>query len=286
MDVFHRPQGPAARTAGPTTHDLDELTIADDGSFRVILSAERPDGHVGDWWQMDPGVKRLLMRLCACDWINEVDARVAINRLDEPGPDMTPAEFSQRFSEMPQWIEGMIHFDMHLVRYYLEHHGINVLLRSQWVQQAGGLSTKQAYYDGIYQIGDDEGLVVEFPVPTECHYWQILVADDRYSTVDWVNHLSSINDTQAHIDDDGWFRAVVSKRDPGIYNWLDKADFPWGILQARFYRANKYPDATVTRVRLEHVLEHLPIETRTVTTEERAEQLRQRRTGAQLRRIW
>ena len=286
MDVFNRPQGDTARRKGPTTHDLDELTIADDGSFRVVLSAERPEGHTGDWWPMDPGVKRLLMRFCACDWINEVDARVAINRLDDTGADMSPTEFSQRFADMPRWIEGMIHFDMRLVRYYLEHHGINVLLQSQWIQQGGGLATKQAYYDGIHQIDDDEALVVEFPVPSECHYWQILVADDRFATVDWVNRLSSINDTQAHLDDDGWFRAVVSKRDPGVYNWLDKADFPWGVLQARFYRANEYPEATVTKVAVANVLDHLPSGTRTVTPEERAEQLRTRRTGAQLRTIW
>ena len=36
------------------THDLDELTIADDGSFRVILRVERPEGHDGDWWQLNP----------------------------------------------------------------------------------------------------------------------------------------------------------------------------------------------------------------------------------------
>ena len=286
MNIFNRPQGDGPPRKGPTTHDLDELTIADDGSFRVILSAERPDGYTGDWWQMDPGVKRLLMRKCACDWINEQDARIAINRLDERGEDMSPAETARRFSDMPQWIEGMIQFDMHLVRYYLEHHGTNVLLQSQWIQQGGGLATKQAYYDGIYQIDDDEALVVEFPVPSECHYWQILVADDRFSTVDWVNRLSSLNDAQAHVDDDGWFRCVVSKADPGVYNWLDKADFPWGILQARFYLANEYPEAKVTKVPVARVLEHLPSNSRTVTPEERAEQLRLRRIGAQLRRIW
>src|SRR6185312_5651158 len=277
MDVFARPQGDAPRT-GPTTHDVDELTIADDGSFRVILSAERPDGYRGDWWPMDPGVKRLLMRKCACDWINEVDARIAINRLDDSGADMSPAEFSRRFSEMPQWIEGMIHFDMHLVRYYLEHHGINVLLRSQWIQQGGGLATKQAYYDGIHQIADDEALIVEFPVPKNCYYWQILVADDRFATVDWVNRQSSLNDVQARIDPDGWFRGVVSKRDPGVHNWLDKADWPWGILQARFYRAAEYPEATVTKVPVAEVLHHLPASTAVVTPAERQEQLRHRRT--------
>ena len=268
------------------THDLDDLTIADDGSFRVILSVERPEGHDGDWWQLNPEVGKLLMRKCACDWNTEIDAQVAINRLDDSGEDMAPAEIARRFSEMGDWIKGMIDFDMELVRYYREHHGINVLLRSQWIQQGGGLATKQAYYDGIHEIADDEALIVEFPVPTDCLYWQILVADDRFSTVDWVNRQSSLNDVQARIDPDGWFRGVVSKQDPGVHNWLDKADWPWGILQARFYRADDYPEATVTKVPVAEVLEHLPADTPVLTPEEREAQLRHRRTGAQLRRIW
>ena len=286
MDTYRQPrlgQGPGPP---PTTHELDDLSLGEDGSFRVVLSAERPEGHTGDWWQLGPGVESLLVRKCACDWIHEVDARIAINRLDEPGRDMAPAEFAARFAALPEWIEGMIHFDMHLVRHYLEHHGKNVLLRSQWIQQGGGLATKQAYYDGIFELDDDEALVVEFPVPDPCRYWQILVADDRFSTVDWVNRQSSLNDVQAHVDADGWFRGVVSRRDPGVWNWLDKADFPWGILQARFYRAEEYPEATVTRLPVAGVLEHLPAGTRTVTPEERAGQLRRRRTGAQLRSLW
>lgn len=275
VDLFERPRGTAgAAGRGPTTHELDDLTIGDDGSFRVVLSAERPEGYEGDWWQMDPGVQSLLVRKCACDWIDEEDARIAINRLDVPGEDMTPEAFAARFAELPRWIEGMIQFDMRLVRYYLEHHGKNVLLRSQWIQQGGGLATKQAYYDGIYEIADDEALVVEFPVPDPCRYWQILVADDRFATVDWVNRQSSLNDVQANVDDDGWFRGVVARRDPGVWNWLDKADFPWGVLQARFYQADEYPTATVTKVPVADVLDHLPAGTRTVTPAEREEQLR------------
>ena len=286
MSMFTRPQGDSPPRKGPTTRDLDELTIGEDGSFSVTLSAERPEGHTGDWWELDAGAQRLLLRKCACDWVNEVDARIAINRIDDTGGDMTPEESARRFSEMSEWIEGMIHFDMHLVRYYLEHHGKNVLLRSQWIEQTGGLATKQAYYDGIHEIDDDEALIVEFPVPSECHYWQILVADDRFATVDWVNRQSSLNDVQAHVDEDGWFRSVVSKQDPGVYNWLDKADWPWGVLQARFYRSNDFPEATVTRVPVAAVADHLPASTRMVTPGERVEQLRQRRAGAQLRNIW
>lgn len=270
------------------THELDDLTIADDGSFRVVLSVERPEGHDGDWWELNPEVGKLLMRKCSCDWNGEVDAQVAINRLDDPGPgeDMSPAEIARRFSQMGDWIKGMITFDMELVRYYEEHHGVNVLTRSQWIQQGGGLATKQAYYDGIHRIADDEALVVEFPVPDPCRYWQILVADDRFATVDWVNHQSSLNDVQARIDPDGWFRGVVSRQDPGVHNWLDKAGWPWGILQARFYQADEYPEATVTKVPVADVLDHLPAGTPVLTPAERAAQLHHRRTGAQLRRIW
>ena len=37
------------------SHDLDDLALGDDGSFSVVLSAERPAGYDGDWWPLDPG---------------------------------------------------------------------------------------------------------------------------------------------------------------------------------------------------------------------------------------
>jgi hypothetical protein len=174
---------------------------------------------------------------------------------------------------------------MGLVRYYREHHGVNTFLRSSKIDEMGGLP-RQAYYDGIHEIDDDEALILETPLPSECRYWQALVADDRFATVDWVNRQSSLNDAQAHVDADGWFRAVISHRDPGVPNWLDKADFPWGIIQMRFFVANEYPTPVIQKVKVADVRTHLPADTPVVTPDERREQLRARREGAQLRRIW
>jgi hypothetical protein len=112
------------------------------------------------------------------------------------------------------------------------------------------------------------------------------VADDRFATVDWVNRQSSLNDTQARVDSDGTLRVVISKQDPGVHNWLDKADFPWGIIQMRLYRTNESPEATVTKVPVAEVRDHLPADTPAVSADERLELLRARREGAQLRRIW
>jgi hypothetical protein len=274
-------------TGGPVaaTHDLDDLDLAGDGYFSVVLSAERPADHTGDWWPLDARTIRLLMRRCSCDWGRDDDARVAINRLDDAGEGMSPPEIARRFSDLAAWVQGMIEFDMQLVGHYREHHGVNTLLRSTKIDSMGGLPA-QAYYDGIHQITDDEALVIETDVPQTCRYWQALVADDRFCTVDWVNRQSSLNDTQAHIDSDGRFRAVISSRDPGVPNWLDKADHPSGVIQMRWNRADAYPDPTMTRVRFDEVRDHLPADTPVVTPAERRDQLRRRREGAQLRRLW
>jgi hypothetical protein len=179
----------------------------------------------------------------------------------------------------------MIEFDMLRVRYYRKHHGVNTLLRSGLIDAQGALEG-QVYYDGIHEINDDEALIVETALPKQCRYWQILVADDRFATVDWVNRQSSLNDVQAQVDSDGRFRAVISKQDPGVHNWLDKADYPWGIIQMRFNHATDFPEATVTKVSVTDVRKHLPADAPTVGPTERKEQLRLRREGAQWRRIW
>jgi hypothetical protein len=267
------------------TTDLDDLELDDRGYFSVVLSAERPAGYAGDWWELDAKACRLMMRKCACDWNREIDARVAINRLDDGGEDMSPEEIARRFSDLAAWVEGMIEFDMNLVRYYREHHGVNTFLRSTKIDSMAGLPT-QAYYDGIHEIDDDEALILETPLPAECRYWQALVADDRFCTVDWVNRQSSLNDAQARVDRDGKVRFVISKRDPGVPNWLDKADYPWGVIQMRWNRASEYPDPTITKVPVAEVRSHLPADTPVVTPGERQEQLRIRREGAQLRQIW
>jgi hypothetical protein len=274
------------KTGGPVDNlDLDEVTLGDDGYFSVLLAPDRPEGYEGDFCAMLPETRRLFVRRCACDWRNEVDASLAIERLDEDGVDMSPEEIAHRFSELADWVVKMISFDMQLIRFYREKHGVNTLLRSGVVDDMGGLP-KQAYYDGMHEITDDECLIVETDLPKQVRYWQILVGDDRFCTVDWVNRQSSLNDFQAQIDSDGKFRAVISRRDPGVPNWLDKAGYPWGVIQIRWNLASDHPDPSVKKVPLAELREHLPADTPVVTPEQRKVLLAERREAAQLRRIW
>ena len=72
-----------------------------------------------------------------------------------------------------------------------------------------------------------------------------------------MNRQSSLNDAQAHIDRDGWFRAVISRLDPGVPNWLDKGDYPWGIIQMRWNLASVCP-ATMQKVPFAELLTTCP----------------------------
>ena len=60
----------------------------------------------------------------------------------------------------------------------------------------------------------DEALLIEVE-PPEALYWSVALGNYWWETIDYANHQSSLNGFQAVLDDDGVFRAVVSRRDPG-----------------------------------------------------------------------
>ena len=52
------------------------------------------------------------------------------------------------------------------------------------VSQMGGLAS-QFYYEGAYELQDDEALIVEAKVPEVCLYRSLILTNDIYETTDW-----------------------------------------------------------------------------------------------------
>jgi hypothetical protein len=273
-----------AKNSPAPTNDLDQLTIGKDGYFSVILSGERPAGYTGDWWPLAPTTMSLLMRKAMADWKREIDPRIAIDRLDE-APPLTAEQMAARFSNLKNWVATRIESEIGLVRYYRENHGVNTIKKSQLMAAAAPFKG-QVYLDGGFEFREDEALVLETVVPKQCRYWQILLADDRFAVIDWVNRQSSLNDTQARLDADGKFRAVIAAKDPGVPNWLDSAGEKRGLIQMRWNRCSEAPDPVVTKIALKDVRKHVHKDTPIITPEQRKALLRERREAAQLRQLW
>ena len=266
--------------------DFDDLSVNADGSFEVVISPERPAGHGGDWRPLDPLCEKFMVRIVSCDWGGEREPRFGIARLDVDEAKGRPCAdaLQHAFAEIPG-IAGVcaLAFPTHVEE--LRDEGYLNALKIFDVSQMSGLAG-QFYYEGAYELTDDEALITEVKIPDRYRYWSIILTNELYETMDWYNNQASLNDRQGVVDSDGVFRTVISARDPGVYNWLDTSGYRAGAIQGRWFEASEKPMPTIRKVKLEEVLDQLPADTRRVTPEERAVALRNRRIAAQMRTIW
>lgn len=278
------PQGEPG--AGARAHlDLADLATDAEGRFEVLVSAERPAGHHGDWWQLNPGATRLMLRLVSSNWAGETSPTIAIERLDRPTARPRPCAeaLEARLRALPRAID-------YLALMFVDH--VEQLRAEGYVNRLKvfdvpfGALQGQFYYEGAYDLADDEALIVDSPVPGKCDYRSLILTNEIYETTDWINNHASLNDAQAAPDSDGRLRIVISARDPGVKNWLDTAGHAKGAVQGRWTGCDSHPMPTVTKVKLGELAAHLPADVARVTPAEREAILRARRTAWLERPQW
>lgn len=285
---------PADRTYEDSTYvnakagaelDMASVTVDAEDRYDVLISPVRPDGYEGDWWQLDPLCNCLIVRLLSADWGKEVDPTMSIERLDRPigRRRPPPAVGEARLRNLAQIVPN---------------HGLRFTGRLQMYRSEGcinqvkplsvllGRENGNYYYEGTYELADDEALVYESDMPATCGYRAILLTNALYETTDWYNHQSCLNHTQAPVDPDGKLRMVISDQDPGIPNWLDTGGYPIGLIQGRWWDADSCPVPVLTRVKLADVRRHLHPDTPAISFDERQAVLRQRRRAFMQRPIW
>jgi hypothetical protein len=270
---------------GHTTLDLDDFTIAEDGSFSFVWSADRPEGYDGDLALLPREAAYVFLRQVAYDWVNEIDARVAIERLDGPTtrPRMTPEEIDERLLRMTERVAGAKLFPTWLAD--KKERGIVNRLELNTYGAMGGVKG-QAYYEGLFELGEDEALLVEVPIPSDCGYWSAQLFDDLFVSIDYVHRQSSLNGHTAWVGDSGGAQVIVSARDPGVQNWLDVSGYARGGFMWRWLRCPRESAPKVTKVPFAALPDLLAEKTPGFSAADRAEQMSRRRVGAQLRRRW
>jgi hypothetical protein len=266
--------------------DLDDLAIDGDGTFEVVLSAA-PRPSAPNWWRLDPDVRTLMLRSVSDRWGGHTDPRLAIVRLDTvPRRARTdPAVLERKFRSYATIAESMVMSGVNRVATLRSDGVVNALTTVDYSSAAGGLAD-QWYQEGCFALGDGEVLLIETAVDTACRAFSLSLTDAAFSTIDWTNAQSSLNRTQAVIDDDGVLRMVVAVDDPGVANWLDTTGHRLGVLQLRWTGTPGAPNSTVRVVPLNALSDALPPSTQHVTPAERAATIRARQMGSQLRTRW
>jgi hypothetical protein len=267
-------------------NDFNTLTADARGNIDVLVSPSKPNGYTGDWWQLNPKTTRFWLRQVAYDWATERDPQLSIERIDAP---------PERKRPDAAWTEKQL---LNLARrtantalYFVDHveglrdGGFINCLKEFDLSKLGGLSG-QFYYEGAYELGADEALIVEAKVPETCLYWSVILISDLYETIDWFNNHSSLNGAQAAVDPDGVARLVICERDPGVPNWLSTAGYASGALQGRWTDCSSNPIPQMKKVALARVRESLHPATATVSRAERERCIRERRHQVQMRPLW
>jgi hypothetical protein len=265
--------------------DEKDLIVDANGKFEILLAPEKPDGYTGTWHPLREDVDTVMVRLRSYDWGNEVDPRMAIDPLDPPA-----RKRRMGIAEIDKKLRGALTLNERLVPLFYGMQNTTLATvgknRFHFTGYDGLGLVQQVYWPAVFEVQEDEALIVETELPDERPYWNIQVNDPYFNAVEFVYRQTSLNGHSAHVDSDGKFRAVLAHDDPGVHNWLDTGGFTEGTLFGRWLQCSSHPMPEAKLVKLADLKRHLPADTRWVSESEREEQLRARRIGAQLRRRW
>lgn len=271
--------------SGTRLYDLSEVARAPDGHFDVILSAIRPEGHDGDWWELKPGTESLWLREVSDRWGEDHPVRIAIVRLDTVPPRKdTPEQFGHRLAGLAMRVERTIEYGVRHVDELADQGYVNRLKSVDY--GAAGAMPLQFYHEGLFVLEQGECLLVKCRMPPDATYFSWSLTDGMLVTLDWMNAASSLNSAHAMRDADGVLRVIVSPDDPGVANWMDTLGYRAGVMQIRTSGSPIAPEFTLSVVRLDAVLHHLPRGTALVDRAERLRRLQARQVNWQKRRLW
>jgi hypothetical protein len=248
---------PTCTVSNLTSFDLE---VAPDGSFEIIASAEP---HAGNWLRLEPDASRILVREAFQDWDKEEAAELRIVQIGKEGRaprPLTPSKMAKQLEQASAFVGASASFWTNFAKEFRSRlPADNFLSPPRPEDENMGMQGNQ-YGGGFFNLGPDEALVIEVK-PPECPYWMIQLGNFWLESLDYVNHQTSLNGHQAHLNKDGVFRAVIAHQDPGAPNWLDTMGHQIGLICYRWKKAETSPWPTAKVVKFDDIWGELPADT-------------------------
>ncbi len=206
-----------------TAFDDRKLEIAADGSFEWRFRPESPS--------------QLVIREVYNDWSAQRGS-FAIKRLDTAGtapPRLTREVIEKRYATAGKQLVQRVKTWLQFPQWFYTNIPVNTLVAPRLTP--GGLATQYSSV-GHFELRPDQALVITLPV-TDAPYLGFQLGSLWYISLDYINHQTSLNGTQAQADPDGKIRIVVAERNPGVTNWVETVGHTKGYLQFRWQRVSR-----------------------------------------------
>ena len=234
-------ESPDGALAGPLLGDINDrdFEVAADGSYSIVLSAER---HGGNWLQLDPRAHAVVVRsYFQLERSAQNDPAVAVNIAIEPleptppSPALTDEVFAGRMRE------GLAFLRQTTLGQRVPGNAPPVpfvatepnTMPKPFSFRDSGLPVPGAadifYASGRWVLGEDEALLISGTLP-KCAFANVMLWNRHMQTLEYCVRRSSINQEQLVLEADGSFRIVIAKTDPGVPNWLDTEGHPSGTI--------------------------------------------------------
>jgi hypothetical protein len=219
-----------------TAFDDREIKIGEDGEFEVRFGPEGGSGE--NYFTLGPGSAMLVVREVYSDWTAENRGVLRIQRADRVGS--APAALTEdlirkRYGVAGKMLLGRLNTFLAFPKWFYLKLPVNTLTEPR--STPGGLTTQFSSV-GHYELADDQAMIVTVP-KSDAPYQGIQLGSMWYLSLDYINHQTSLTADQAHVDPDGKIRFVISERDPGLANWLERTGHARGYIQIRWQRLSR-----------------------------------------------
>ncbi len=196
-------------------------------------------GANGDYeWRFTPAANaQLVIREVYNDWSAQ-RGKVAIARADTAGtapPPLTNQLIEKRFAVAGKQLVQRIKTWLQFPQWFYMNIPVNTMVAPRLTP--GGLATQYSSA-GHFELAPDQALVITLPA-TDAPYLGFQLGSLWYVSLDYINHQTSLNGTQAQADPDGKIRIVVAERNPGVTNWVETDGHRRGFLQFRWQRVSR-----------------------------------------------
>jgi hypothetical protein len=220
--------------------DDRELDIAGDGTFELRFGPPRRDAGPG-YITLGAGSAMLLVREVYSDWSTERRGTISIHRADRVGeapPAPDTAGLAKRYTVAGKILVSRLQTFLAFPEWFYLKLPVNTMTEPR--STPGGLTT-QFSSAGHYDLDDDQVMVVTVPAASRdvAPYQGIQLGSMWYVSLDYISHQTSLTADQARIDPDGRMRFVISERDPGVANWLERTGHRRGYVQIRWQRLSR-----------------------------------------------